>query len=314
MPRLGLLYGWQIGSLVPGIKGQDRNFLGDEMTGESMRREFNGLGYECDLYCEDHGYTVPDDLDIAIDMNPHCRGRDKAKKQILYFQNGLGEGSEAGFERMAHFYDGVAFSAIKMYEIYKDWVSRSGHKPIFLPIAGDEKRFFPVEPDPEFTYDVAYCGNDIKRHRTMPMLGPCKFYNFGLYGRWSEEHQGVLGGVSKGQINFNDLNKLYSSSKIMINIHFQDCIDYGLWAGRLYDVLLCNGLVVTDKPYGIPSDFEDYVVYTTGGEHLLEVLDKYINDGPARRQKTLHAREFILSKHTFKHRVATFSEYLKEFE
>lgn len=313
--KIGLMMGWQPGSLVPGIKGKDRNFLGDEMTALSLKKEL--LKYddieECELYHTGAGSEMEQHLDVSVDMNPVCRDRERAKMKIWYVQNGFMEGSTSALDKWGQYYDGVVFAAKKMMDDYSGWTSRSGHRPVFMPIAADEELFYPVEPDPDFAFDVAYCGNDIKRHRTMPFLGPALKYHFGLFGRWSEEHLNVLGPISRGQIDFDDLKKLYSSSKVMINVHFQDCIDWGLWAGRIYDVLLCNGFLITDEPYGLPDDIKKHVVLSDGGPQLEEQLKHYINDDQARRKVADGGREFIMSAHTWKHRAETLHKYLQEF-
>ena len=311
--------GWGINTLKPGIKGKDKNFLGDEMTGNSIRSallEYADIEY-CELVCSEHGVGVEDSigqLDVAVDLNRTCRDRERAKHQLWYFQNGEGEGTDRTFELYAQYYDGIIFAAKKAYDKYKDFKTRSGHGVVFMPLAADPHLFHPVDPDPAYAFDVAYCGNDIKRHRTMPYLGPAMQYNFGLFGRWSEEHRELLGPISKGQIDFEQLRKLYSSSRAIINIHYQDCLDWGLWAGRIYDVLACEGFLISDRPYGIPEEFDKHVVWSLGGENLAEQLEYFLADPERTKPFREGAREFITRNHTWKHRTEILHNYLQEFK
>lgn len=315
--RVGLMYGWGINTLVPKPKGQDKNFLGDEVAGNAIRSEllkYNDVEY-CEAFCSDHGVGVPDDaaLDIAVDMNPTCRDRERAKIKLFYFQNGPGEGSDRVFEGIAKYYDGIIIGGLKVWERFGDYVSYSGHKSIYLPVGTNEHLFYPVDPDPDYAFDVAYCGNDIKRHRTMPYLGPAMKYNFGLFGRWSEEHRVTLGPISRGQVNFDQLRRIYSSTKIQINISFQDCLDWGLLTGRIYDVLACNGFLISDEPYGIADEFRSHMVFSSGDKDLADKLEYYLAHDDERHAIASTGRDFILRSHTWKHRTATLHKYLQEF-
>lgn len=316
--KIGLMYGWQINSLVPLPKGHDRNFLGDEMTGLSLRREL--LKYddidECELYCDEHDKGMPEGTDICIDMNPHCKGREKAKVQLLYFQNAPGEGSDRLWDVMKGFYDGVAFSAVKVWEKYgSSFVSRSGHKGIFLPLAADEELFYPSAEKEGMDYDIVYCGNDIKRHRTPMFFEPALRYKFGLFGRWTEENR-VYDKFSKGQVNFGDLRELYTQSKICINIHFQDALDNGLWAGRIFDVLACNGVLVSDTPYGLSNEIRSMGIFLSEGQlrdrrFMVDLYGEIISNPSKYARK---GREFVLGGHTWAHRAKQLHDYIQEFK
>lgn len=317
--KVALMMGWAPGSLIPKPKGQDRNFLGDEMTAMALRREL--LKYDdiqaCELFCDEHGMDMPEGWDVCIDLNPHCKGRDKAKKQILYYQNAPGEGSEKLWKVMEGMYDGVAFAAKKMWDNHGDFISRSGHKSIFLPLATDEKLFYPVPYETEYDYDLMYCGNDIKRGRTPRFFDPALRFKFGLFGRWSEDNAAAYFNISKGQIDFAQLRKLYSSSKVMINIHFQDALDYGLWAGRIFDVMACGGIVITDRPYGLPDEIskrvfiiEEYDPPSVVAYKYKNIIDMY----PQLKAEAKQHRDFILNGHTWKHRAAVLHDYLQEFK
>mgnify|MGYP001566849292 CR=1 FL=1 len=324
--KIMFLHAWGINTLTPQPKGLDRNFIGDETVSiafcKYLKRKYADFIELSGRYWD---RTVDrDDFDICVDMNYTLADREKAKKQLWYCQNGYREGSERIFEEKSQYYDGIIIGAKKLYEIYKDWTSRSGHKPIYMPVATDVELWYP-EPDPQFNFDIMYCGNDTKLERTLPMINPCLKYNFGLFGRWSEECKKYLYDISLGQVSMDDLRKVYSSTKYMLNIHMADMANYGLYTGRMFDVLACNGIVISDNSYGLSEEFGERILIVNNENELIGLLHKLLSgeiiDDPkilniiSKPKSELSNRQWLIqNKYTWEDKTNQLVEYLKEFE
>jgi len=303
--KIAFLHAWELDTFNPSPKGRDKNFIGDEAVSIAFSKYLlRNHGIECGRHIDS---TMPVNVyDVAVELNYRLNTGCYAKKNIWYCQNGFPEGSEVAFENNAGRYDGIMIAGRKLYEIYKDYVTRSGHKPIYLPVATDVEDFKPLINE-EFTFDLAYCGNDTKGDSINSMLKPCLDYNFALYGRWLDP---FWFNVSRGQISMDNLVKVYSSTKYLINIHYFDCLNYGLYTGRLYDIMACNGVVITDNAYGLDEFLEGSEYHIVGDKGELKMLLSHlISKG---KPKNNNRKWIIKNKHTYEDRAETMLEYIKE--
>lgn len=283
----------------------DRNFIGDEAVSIAFSKYlFQNHNIACGRHIDS---TMPNGVyDVIIELNYGLKGGAKAKRNIWYCQNGYPEGSEIAFERNANRYDGIMIAAKKLYEIYKDYVTRSGHKPIYLPVATDVEIFKPT-PDENFAFDLAYCGNDIKGGYTDKILTPCLNYNFALYGRWLNP---FWFNISKGQISMDDLVKVYSNTKYLINFHYPDSVCYGLYAGRIYDIMACNGVLITDYVYKIEEFLDGAEYHVVGDENELKMLLPHLIHEDKLQNNN---RQWLIdNKHTYEYRSETMLKYVEE--
>lgn len=309
--KIGFNFKFPIGSLV---LGQGRNFLGDEMAANSLRREL--LRFTGVTSCELFNGAPKEKLDIIVYWHDNSPNKKWAKKSIFYFQNGYNEGSDKKlFELYQNNYDGFMFFSKPLYLLHKGL----GYSGAFIPAAADEQHFKPMKPAEKYAFDVTYVGNDIKGiERTMRYLYPATKFNFGLFGNWNTKiwwtryYRRVFKRISKGQIPFEDLPLLYNSAKIILNCTLQDNVNWDIITGRTYDILACNAFLITDVVPSAVEKFSDNVVFTSGGVDLGKKIKYYLRHDDERKKIASGGRKKILAGDTYKHRAQLMVKYFKE--
>ncbi|WP_027720245.1 CgeB family protein [Maridesulfovibrio zosterae] len=104
---------------------------------------------------------------------------------------------------------------------------------------------------------------------------------------------------------YNDLPQFYPCSKINFNCTSQQM--KGAVNQRVFDVPACNGFILTDHRDQIETLFEpdkEIVIYRSQDE-IPTLIDKYLNDGNARKSIIKAARKRILAEHTYDSRIET---------
>jgi len=309
--KIGFNFKFPIGSLIP---GQGRNFLGDEMTANSLRREL--LDLPGVTFCELFNGSPREKLDIVVYWHDNLPNKKWAKKSIFYFQNGFNQGSDKKlFELYKNNYDGFMFVSKPLYLFHKGL----GHSGAYIPTATDEKYFRPMNPVKEYMFDVAYVGNDIKGiERTMKFIYPAMKFNFGLFGNWNTKiwwtrhYRRVLKKVSQGQIPFEDLPLLYNSARIVLNCTIQDNVNWDVITGRTYDVLACNAFLISDIVPSAVDKFYGHVVFTSGGVDLEKKIKYYLEHDDERKKISVGGRKKILNSEIFRERAKAMLEYFRD--
>jgi spore maturation protein CgeB len=316
--------GYKLGSLKP---GQNRGFCGDEMTALSLRKELLRLP-EVE-YCELFNSAPPFKLDIIVYFHEDLPARSCSKKSVVYLQRGFNNGSDKALPLYQNrSYDGYMFISKKLLDLHKSM----GYDGAFIPTAADTEYMRPLPPKDAYRFDVAYVGNDIKgSHRTMKYVYPATDFNFGLFGNWRSysafkdclsprgfflryfkiKYRRQFKKISQGQVLYEDLPVLYSSAKIVLNCTHQDNVNWDVITGRTYDVLACNGFLVSDIVPSAAEKFGDCAVFTTGDGDLTEKIKHYLKHEDQRLAIASKGREKILQHHSFKHRAIDMLNYFK---
>lgn len=335
--KIGFYMAWPKDSL-----SSKNNVIGDELYAESMCKALkNLLGVEsAELYTPE--YKPKEKLDIIIYMNLILPITDFSKKHILYMQNAYPEGAyEALKNSRKHNYDGYAFVSNRLLELQK----KDGFEGIFLPFGVDTSVFYPREIKNEYTFEVAYIGNDIKLGRTDKYLLPGAKFNFGLFGNWPEEkeknrlifflkslvkvligrdkigkylnkyykkgYKKIFPRISKGKIKQEDVPALYSSTKINLNCTAQDCVDWDVITLRNFEVLACKGFLISDKTPIAEILLKNCAVFTDGGRDLEEKIKFYLQNEAARKKIAENGYNYIIKNATIDARAKELLEYIK---
>lgn len=318
--RIGLYIKWNKGSLQ-----SKANVLGDELYGEQMCKALEhipGVSH-AELYAANH-LPPSNGLDVMIYLNDTLPQPNWARRHVLYMQNAYSEGSHEalkGFQSTG--FDGYAFISHRLLELHKN----DGFAGIFLPFGVDTDLFYPQSPRESFAYDVAYVGSDIKGlPRTQKYIMPATHYHFGLFGywyvpkvgikfwrRWNEtyRYKKLLAGISQGRIQQEDVPALYSSSKININCTAQDCVDWDVITLRTLEVLACKGFLMSDKVPIAEKILKDCVVFTDGGEDMIDRIDYFLAHETERRDYAENGFEYIQKHATIRARMQELFNYLQ---
>lgn len=332
--KIGFYIQWDKFSLT----NKGGNVIGDELVSESLCRALKTFEGVEDAQVYAPNYMPSEKLDFMIYMHNIEPIEGLAQKNLIYMQNGFGEGSDYVSLLSKHKYDGYIFFSQKLLDLHKS----QGGWGIFLPFGVDINEFKPEKYDKDYDFEVSYIGNDIKgEKRTSLYLMPATKFQLGLFGNWHpinkvglvksalrlsfskviEEikkynnllpYQKVLSKISRGRIPQEKVPVLYSSSKINLNFTIQDCVDWDTITLRTFEVLACRGFLITDKTPSAQKLLKDCVVFTDGGKDLEEKIEYYLNHPDERQKIAQNGYEYATKCATIDARAKELLEYLKE--
>ena len=274
------------------------------------------------MYAPNHLPTFP--LDVMVYLNDTPPNPAWAKKHVLYMQNAYMEGSETALKQFHQWgYDGYAFISNRLLGIHR----RMGKSGIYLPFGVDTDHFHPRPKRPEFEFDVAYIGNDIKgEHRSNLFLLPAAEFHFGLFGNWKivrhrfkfwknwflPLYRTLFEKLSRGRIAQDDVPALYSSARVNINCTAQDCVDWDVITLRTFEILACRGFLISDKVPLAETELAGGVVFTDGGDDLRDKIRHYLAHPAEREAIAAKGFAYVLEHATIRKRMADLSAYLLE--
>ncbi|MGI8876195.1 MAG: CgeB family protein [Egibacteraceae bacterium] len=165
----------------------------------------------------------------------------------------------------------------------------------------DPALFYP-DSDPGAGHDVAFVGNMRSVLRPIVWDAIRSGHAPALYGegwRFVAPELAVAGHVEPHRVR-----KIYSSSKVVLNDHWEDMRRHGFVNNRVYDVLACGGFLLSDRLPELAEEFGDAVETYAGRRELAAKLDFYLLRGREREARGRRGREIVLERHTADHRAA----------
>lgn len=184
-----------------------------------------------------------------------------------------------------------------------------GKPSLLIRIATNIDRFSCPTDACDRDIDISFTGSYWNVHREIEdsheVLGK---YNTHFYGLGWGKHSDISK-FYKGTLNYEQLPKLYSRSKIVID---DGAVSTKQWASvnsRVYDAAASGCLVITNAQEGIDEIQGDCIIpsYSSPAE-LDQLLELYLGDPTLRRTKAEEIRLAILSKHTYDFRVQEICE------
>jgi spore maturation protein CgeB len=174
------------------------------------------------------------------------------------------------------------------------------HCPV--PVTDEERR--------HYGNDVVFMGSWYPERESL--LETLDEFDLGIWGAgWEKLHRNspLRKRLRGGQLQPTEWRKIYSSAKIVLNIHYgfnsPDKRYVSQAANRVFEILGCGAFELTDDTPDVRAVFEDgkhLATYSTV-EELKEKLRLYLND-PLQREAIARAgRNEVLAKHTYDHRM-----------
>lgn len=323
----------------------DRGVGADRWIIQGYRDAFSDLGHEfftteSERYPLEHKLQeVKPDIFIApvADMACKHRGSLAVLRDLhvtgtrflffidTYFQGDLGFIRRLEGSRLADFYFG--YYAPEIMAEFERTVGRKYHQ---IPLAANNKLHFPVKPDPQYEADISFVGNRLSAKKAIfkKLLFPLfRKYRVRVYGpgwTWKDNVLRLLSGMGRKSRFFGladwanekritvlpeDERKVYSSSKICLNIHeyYPDGASKNFSNEREFKVPACGGFQVTDLIIGIERFFvpgEEIVVAKDPGDWFKKINFYMKNDSERKRIKE-NGTKRALQDHTYLQRAAT---------
>jgi tetratricopeptide (TPR) repeat protein len=158
--------------------------------------------------------------------------------------------------------------------------------------------FSPPEQRLEDAADIVFVGN-AKGTQNRPIIRDLQ----------STSHEAAIWGEGwdsivpdhwiQGDYFPNDrLDQLYASAKVVLNDHHPDMRLEGFVGNRIFDVLACGGLVVSDPIHPLPPTLEDAVFTYESPSELDAILDQCLALSPEERRALNNGQE-VAERYSF---------------
>jgi spore maturation protein CgeB len=181
-----------------------------------------------------------------------------------------------------------------------------------VPFATDPE-FFQPEPSGEYNFPVTFVGNANVRtaYTNQRYFAPALPFGLVVYGNMWQDYPPISSGW-KGRLPMGDLAKLYTDSAINLNAHIIQHQEMDTINLRIYDILACEGFIISDHVDSLAETFGDVVVITDGYEDEWAKISYYLSNPELRKKKAEQGRKLVLNNHSYEHRMETVVKYLKE--
>lgn len=184
--------------------------------------------------------------------------------------------------------------------LYASSILAEKYNGIYFPFGFDPEEFY--YEDSEKAFDVVFLGNNVEpRRKKLPLfLEPLrKFEKFALFGSWWDglAYTHYYRGTPKGA---EAIRKIYNASKIVMNFQMEGHIKYNIPVGRIFEGIASGSLVVSERVG--EEVFKDIVVYTDGGNDLVEKVEYWLEYEEERKERIKKGLDFI-KDHTIEKRV-----------
>lgn len=170
-----------------------------------------------------------------------------------------------------------------------------GINAVYVPQFTNPERFYPA-PDDNLRTDILFVGSNW-HERTSLRYAIESGFQVAVYGyHWegivpAEMYKAVY-------IPNDDLNRYYSSAKIVLNDHRPDMKEFGFVNNRIYDATAAGALVISDYMPEIAEAYGDSIPMYKNREELAALLHYYLHNEAARLEKAAQARRMTLDKFT----------------
>lgn len=217
------------------------------------------------------------------------KSKDKVEKDALNKRDEMPK--DASLDDDWQNYDVIAVASAS----YAQKLNDEGIKAIYVPQFTNAQKFYP-NPDKELETDILFVGSNW-HDRTSLRYAIESGYYVAVYGyNW----EGIVPyEMYRGNyIENKDLNRYYSSAKIVLNDHRPDMKNFGFINNRIYDATAAGAMVISDYMPEIQQVYGDSVPMYKNKEELKALLDYYLSHEDEREAKAMRAREITLNRFT----------------
>lgn len=297
--------------------------LGDYWLGLDLEKGLRENGVEVKNYYYDNGEFGVDDfygqagnlLYLQFKYN-HIMKEDERKNKIMYlyfptfvpkrgkFKNGDEKflyNTDAFLDNELEYFDLIATPAKKTFEELK----KQGYKTAFVPQFTNADKF-KREVVEDLKTDLLFVGSTWYERVSAKYAAELQ-YDLAVYGlNWEGKIEEKF--IKGTFIDNQELNKYYSSAKIVLSDHADDLGEMGLVINRIYDATAVGTMVISKYSPYIEEIFGDSVPMFKTKEEFKALVDFYLAHPKERKEKAKAAQKITLQGYTNKIIGAKFKE------
>jgi GT2 family glycosyltransferase len=291
---------------------------GDYFTAQELASSLETFGWKV-VYrskLRDEWYTLSDDIDVLITLLDaydltQLPPRSKKLISIAWARNWFDKWCDNPSYQA---YDLVCASSLNACDYMQQ---RHPKKVHLLPIASNPKRFL-AKPEyldnKKYQCDICFTGSywnhqrDIMTHLSQEMLNRYTVHIYGAnwekFTKFKPHYQGF--------VDYQAMPFVYHNAKIAIDDANHVTKPYGSVNSRVFDALLSGTLVITNGILGSNELFNGELPYYETTEQLDDLLNHYLNNETAYKEKIESLQAFILEQHTYQHRADSLRALLQK--
>lgn len=286
--------------------------IGDFWLGKDLEAGLKNSGFDVRTYYFDKGFhsdlfyeKAENLLYLQFKFN-HIDFEDisKAKIMYLYFPTFIPKrgkfintkdtfifNTDAHLNNDLEYFDLIATPAKAVWNQLKLF----GYNTEFVPQFTNPKKFH-YEPKKELQTDLLFVGS-CWYDRISALYAVDLGYDVSVYGlNWQGK---IPSQYIKGEfIDNQELNKYYSSAKIVLSDHAEDLAEMGLVINRLYDASAAGAFVISEYSPYIEEIFGDSIPLFSTKEEFKKLVDYYLAHPEERKKKAQEAQKITLAHYT----------------
>ena len=283
---------------------------GDWHTAHEMGGALEEMGWRVS-YVERKGerwYDLPEDLDyllVLIDLYDISRAPEGVTT-IAWVRNWTERWvSHPWFSE----YDVVLASSSISARIIED--NSSKRVDALFPIATNPSRFHPTSTESAYEADYVFTGNFWGELRgVVDALEVGQQERFKLFGKgW--ENVPAVARYAQGALPYDEMAKVYSSAKLVIDDTASPTLPYGAINSRVFDALATGTPVITNCESGARELFDEEFPAYSDRQSLRAQLDDLLADPQRREELGERYRRMVLEGHTYEKRAQQLQEILR---
>ena len=287
---------------------------GDYGLVKNLETELNKYDYNTAYSFYNSLYKYPAETNIIIRgvVDDNFNKTDKIHILYLAYPQFEGDGTRTQFESdyykklipLLKDFDAIVTASKSLTEALKSFNLNIHYIPQFTSTA----HFFP-KYDENIKSDVLFIGR-YAEYRRAPQMVINNHLPITIYGPdWQ--------GFSKADaLDYNNLNKYYSSAKIVLNDTRSEMILHGVISNRIFDATACETLVISDYMPEIEAVYGDTVPMWKTEEELVELVKYYLapEHEAERLDKAKRAREITLKNFTAEIAAQKFNQIIDDLK
>ena len=243
--------------------------------------------------------------DVSITFTPYIEPTSGYK--ILYMQNVFPKPAFAGtaqvFNLIKNRYNNYIFPSNGLKRATGEV---KGH---ICQFATDMEVFCKRKENHRYSHNLCFVGNRIRKEETTEKYLTCvKDKGLVIYGN----KYGWNTSVCKGKISLFDESVLYSSSKICLNAHLKEHLEYGTYNFRIFNILACGGFIISDHSEYLEKEFGECIVFTDGYDDLRDKVDYFLSHPEETIKYRMAGIKKVKESHTFDIRMNEMVKWLQE--
>ncbi|WP_440658024.1 glycosyltransferase [Ensifer adhaerens] len=288
----------------PAPAGPNSNAWGDYHFALSLKSSFEHLGHRCEVRLRDHWKYPTLDVDVVL----HLRGIVDVSAvpgavNLLWLISHPDKLRASELEGMS----GI-FACSEQSQV--DLRQRFGVNSSVLQQATDARRFSFLDEATvtSISERFLFVGNSRREPRQIVLDSMKMNLPLDIYGQdW--EYFVERSYIRGEHIENAELPNWYRSALCVLNDHWPSMARAGIISNRLFDVVACGGVAITDKIAGIEQVFGEHVKVYSDARDLEDLTDGVREWVPTLKQRRAMSAE-LLSNHSFDRRARQLLEYV----